>query len=109
MNKLNYILKHRRPIPCDDLIKWGKWFNQSHKRRVRSTYINNLWISTVFLGIDHQWGDGPPLLFETMLFNQHEEEPAFTARCTTWREALRQHRDVITHIKTKGNYYDGRD
>lgn len=25
-------------------------------------------VSTVFLGIDHQFGHGPPLLFETMIF-----------------------------------------
>ena len=25
-------------------------------------------VSTVFLGLDHSFGDGPPLLFETMIF-----------------------------------------
>jgi hypothetical protein len=26
------------------------------------------WLSTVWLGLDHRWGKGPPLIFETMLF-----------------------------------------
>ena len=25
-------------------------------------------VSTVFLGLDHNYGDGPPLIFETMIF-----------------------------------------
>ena len=25
-------------------------------------------VSTVWLGLDHGWGDGPPLIFETMIF-----------------------------------------
>lgn len=25
-------------------------------------------VSTVFLGLNHQYGDGPPLIFETMVF-----------------------------------------
>lgn len=25
-------------------------------------------ISTTWLGLNHQWGDGPPLIFETMIF-----------------------------------------
>lgn len=27
------------------------------------------WVSTVWLGIDHGWGEGPPLIFETMVFS----------------------------------------
>lgn len=25
-------------------------------------------VSTVFLGLDHGWGEGPPVLYETMVF-----------------------------------------
>jgi hypothetical protein len=28
----------------------------------------NVLISTVWLGLDHNWGGGPPLIFETMIF-----------------------------------------
>lgn len=32
-------------------------------------------VSTVFLGLDHQFGDGPPLVFETMIFGgEHDQE-----------------------------------
>lgn len=34
------------------------------------------WVSTVFLGLDHQYGEGPPLVFETMVFGYHDEASA---------------------------------
>lgn len=41
----------------------------SHEyRRVAQDYIGDVHVSTVFLPIDHGWGEGPPILFETMVF-----------------------------------------
>lgn len=38
-------------------------------RRVSATDLpGGVRISTVFLGLDHGWGDGPPVLYETMIF-----------------------------------------
>lgn len=44
-----YILKHRKPVACDDLMEWGVWFENKRNRRIRVTYINDIKISTVFL------------------------------------------------------------
>ena len=62
-----------RPVDRTDAAKprlavlkeWGATRKRHH--RVAETTIGNKWISTVFLGMDHQYGDGPPLLFETMI------------------------------------------
>lgn len=35
---------------------------------------NGLWISTVFLGLDYNFGDGPPILFESMVFDTNKKE-----------------------------------
>jgi hypothetical protein len=52
-----------------DLIKWAKWFENHGDRRVAETTVGEVWISTVFLGIDHNFsGEGPPILWETMTF-----------------------------------------
>jgi len=41
-----------------------------HKnKRVAESLISGFWISTVFLGLDHSWGEGPPICFETMIFD----------------------------------------
>lgn len=37
-------------------------------KRVAQDQVGPYWVSTVWLGIDHNYGDGPPLIFETMVF-----------------------------------------
>lgn len=54
-------------------------------------------VSTVFLGLDHNFGDGPPLLFETMIFGGPHAD--FQARCSTWSEAEKQHADALRMAK----------
>jgi hypothetical protein len=63
-------------------------------RRVALTNLYGLCsVSTVFLGLDHSWGFGPPMLFETMAFWQ-EEGGRQQERCSTWAEAEEQHARV---------------
>ena len=99
-----YTLRYRKPVPCNDLLKWGKWTERS-RRHVRNTYIEGIQISTVFLGIDHNYNlNGEPLLFETMVFP--DEDIQF--RCSTWREALNQHWEVVHSVKAKLRWLDER-
>ena len=62
-----YILKGHKPVLESNLYTWGMWF-QDADRRVTSTDVGGAQISTVFLGIDHQFGVGIPILFETLVF-----------------------------------------
>ena len=95
-----YILKHRKPVECPNLKKWGRWLQTAHNKRVRSTYIGNAWISTVFLGLDHNWIEGgAPLLFETMLFKKDDGDDQTCTRATSWREALKQHWQMVEKVK----------
>lgn len=69
----HYILDPQgHPIPALNWLVWGEWFqrNDGAARRVSETRTKFFWVSTVFLGLDHQWGDGPPLIFESMAFLQ---------------------------------------
>jgi len=50
-----------------DLMKWAKWF-ETADRHVRNEEIEDVRISTVFLGLNHAWREGPPILWETMVF-----------------------------------------
>jgi hypothetical protein len=61
------------PILDDELLpaveKWALLFERRENRIIgqhRTLYGEKL--STVFLGLDHNFGFGPPILFETMLF-----------------------------------------
>lgn len=57
------------PVKCTDIRQWEK-FLQSKRKIIEQTVVaNGRWISTVFLGLDHNFYDaGDPILFETMVF-----------------------------------------
>jgi len=76
MNELNdkYILgPDKIPVAEPDLYKWAQWFQCNDDARVVARdQIGESRVSTVFLGLDHNFmGDGPPILWETMVFGGH--------------------------------------
>jgi hypothetical protein len=51
-----------------DPMYWSLMFEESD-RHVGDTTIGDVRVSTVFLGLNHQYeSGGPPLIFETMVF-----------------------------------------
>lgn len=92
----NYILIGQSPVVEPDLLKWAEWFEHAD-RIVQQTDVGPYVVSTVFLGIDHQFGKGPPMLFETMVFIDGAAED-FQRRCSTWLEAEAQHAEVVDAI-----------
>lgn len=70
-------------------------------KRIRPNWghddIKIIYVSTVFLGLDHQWQDGPPLVFETMIFNGPIHE--YQDRCSTWAQAEMMHEKAVQIIK----------
>lgn len=73
-------------------------FNED-ERRVGDDTIGPLRVSTVHLVIDHQWGDGPPLIFETMVFGDDDHAPCW--RYSTEKEARKAHLSVVDQLKAK--------
>jgi hypothetical protein len=57
-------------------ITMGRWMDLHCDRAylvVAKTQVGGMWeVSTVWLGLDHQYLDGPPLIFETMVFDLAE-------------------------------------
>ena len=62
------------PKLVESLTKWARWFEGSAEaRRVARTQVGDCMVSTVFLGLDHNFSEeGPPVLWETMVFGQDE-------------------------------------
>lgn len=58
------------PAPEPDALRWAAWFeNPDHRRIADTALFGNVRVSTVFLGMDHNFFfEGPPVLFETMIF-----------------------------------------
>lgn len=95
-----YILEGQTPVPAD-LITWAKWFENHNNRVVAKTSVGEYDISTVFLGMDHQFGEGRPLLFETMIFGFDEDHELYDyqTRCSTWQMAEKQHKEAVNLCK----------
>lgn len=69
----HYVLRGHEPVQAS-LLEWAAFFENVDNRRVAEAYVGE-WhrkpslVSAVFLGIDHDFlGDGPPILFQTIVF-----------------------------------------
>lgn len=60
-------------------------------------HAQRILISTVFLGIDHSFGYGAPLLFETMVFNGPLE--GAQDRYANWDQAKAGHDAMVARVK----------
>jgi len=67
------------------------------KRRVAETTLpNGRWVSTVWLGLDHRFGHGPPLIFESMVFESKAEMDEIDCeRYSTEEEARVGHQELV--------------
>ena len=61
----------------------------------QDTLDNGLHVSTVWLGLNHNFAEGPPLIFETMVFGGPEE---YQERYATLEEANAGHQTMIEKI-----------
>jgi hypothetical protein len=121
----NYILdENHNPIPCDDMREVGEFYGDHNKRRVAYTDVtNHVNVSTVFLVLDHNFGSGPPMLFETMIFGLEDyiaiwvspgdpnkksarksrdlSDSRDTWRYSTWEEAEKGHFEVVEEVRRR--------
>jgi hypothetical protein len=89
-----YILDGRgRPKAEPDLLAWARWFETADRIVCKTKNDGGPTVSTVFLGMNHNWGNGPPLLFETMIFGGEHDE--YQERYATREEAIEGHERAV--------------
>jgi hypothetical protein len=89
-----YILVGHQPVVCRDLMTWTRWM-ETADRHVGLTEQGDVMVSTVFLGLDHGWGDRVQL-YETMVFaGDHDSD---MERYSTWDEAEAGHKRWVDKI-----------
>jgi len=89
----HWILDGHTPVACT-CEQWAQWFEKADRHVAQSTLDGGVKVSTVFLGIDHRfYGEGPPLLFERMIFGGPHSQ--YQERYSTWEDAERGHRDAL--------------
>lgn len=92
-------------------MEWAREFEKFQDRIVAHDDVDGRLVSTVFLGLDHGFGSGPPVLFETMVFSNetktfrwstHEREyheELDQRRYCTWAEAVAGHAEILAETR----------
>ena len=78
-----------------DAKTWARWMALDPMQRVlKKTQVGEAEVSTVLLGLDHNYIDkGPPILWETMIFGGEHDEDQWRYRSR--EEALEGHEAVV--------------
>jgi hypothetical protein len=92
-----YLLNDDHSVrPTDDLLEWARAFETMNRLVAEAEPIAGIRVSTVFLGLDHSFGDGPPRLFETMIFGGEHDGDQW--RYSTWAEAEAGHARAVALV-----------
>jgi len=94
-----YILRGHTPVPCKDLHAWAEWFESADRLVAREALSADVEVSTVFIALDHSFGRGPPLVFETMIFGGPLD--GYTDRYSTWNQAEAGHRRAVAMMRER--------
>jgi hypothetical protein len=90
----HYILDESNTPVAVDLMAWVSFIDRD-RNRVALDERGDVTVSTVFLGLDHSFrpGDGPPVLWETMIFGGKHDQ--YQERYTSHVEAVEGHARAV--------------
>lgn len=95
-----YILEGKKAVKVASLEEWSRRMDLENRHVAVTEVAPGVTVSTVFLGLDHQHFSGPPLLFETMVFNDYGDDGT-QERYSTWDEAAAGHARIVAEQKGK--------
>jgi len=108
----HYILDpDNQVVPVASFADYWRWLGAERKARDQELPVATLQVardtwgdrpdcaSTVFLGLDHNFGQGPLQVFETMLFTDGDDDESLW-RYATWDEAVAGHARVVAAART---------
>lgn len=99
---MTYYDRQGKPITMQ---QWCALINDPTYQTVKHSRGVGKMVSTIWLGLDHGWGSGQPVIFETMVFplNEHGEmipEEIASDRYCTEEEALKGHEEMcLSYIR----------
>lgn len=81
------------------MMEWAAAMEDVEGRIVGKTAVGDAQVSTVWIGLDHQFGDGEPLIFETMIFGgDHDgEEWRYSSR----EQAVEGHATAVALLNSE--------
>lgn len=92
-----------REFPAYDTRHWSYFMESA--RFICHTYVESqptILVSTSFLGVDHNLlREGPPVLWETMVFKDHKVLDDYTKRYTSHHDAVIGHSETVNIVKER--------
>lgn len=96
---MKYYLNEDKTYRPAELMEWAEQFEHMD-RHVACEVIEGKKVSTVWLGLDHSFCGGKPLVFETMVFSEYDGgTDIYMDRYFTWDEAVEGHKKAIAWVK----------
>ena len=95
-----YILnENNKPVAAtaNDSSLWME--NNPEKKAVKQDHIGDVFVSTVFLGLDHSFQSNTPILWETMIFGGEHDQ--YQERYTSYEDALEGHQTALNLVNNK--------
>jgi len=99
-----YKLDENKNVVKYSLEEWSTFIESKispNQRHVADEVINGKRISTVFIGLCHNYSpfdNETPIVFETMIFEDGESLD-YEDRYTTWQEAEEGHKHAVQWVK----------
>lgn len=102
-----YILdENGKTVATDDVLEWARFIEKPINKILKQDDIDDYKVSTVFLGIDHNFADsGAPILWETMVFKRGYNGKVnfmdlYQQRYPTRAAALKGHKKAMILVKS---------
>ncbi len=95
-----YKLINKKVIPCKSLEEYIDWSIKNSTIILQTTITLKIRVSTVFLGLDHGFNNGKPIVFETMIFGGKHDQ--YQKKYSSYKEAVQGHL-IAEHIASKGH------
>ena len=93
-----YILDAENHVLEVDVMTWARSLEDDSRRVGYTEITSEVTVITTFLGLDHRhFGDGPPILFETMIFGGPLDE--YQWRYASHDDALTGHQAAVSKAR----------
>ena len=102
MNREYILGDDNEPILATEPMQAWKWLEEHPHRKIvgLTRFPDGTRVSTVFLRLDHRCNGGPPVLWETMVFDgpPDGEYEDFQERYTSYKDAVQGHIAVVSEL-----------
>jgi len=89
--------RESNPIELDQRIMNLK--DNKYRSIDRTWFDDNTHVSTIRLWLDHNFWEGDPLIFETMVFSDHKTINQMQERYSTLEQAKTWHKETCEYVR----------